>query len=405
MQTKRNTLVLIITVIAMIVLTSCDEVTNPNDSSEEGNILVTTMLPNPDGWSGSAYMQLIDNLEPKALTNAKAIPIPYSSAPCVCGDDVFVVPGYGGETDVMTKYSRSGGELVKQGELTLSASSSATNVVTNGDLAYVSCASLGKILVINHKEMELVTEIDISTYGIGDQDPNPSSMLIRDSLLFVPLLQVVGGYFPAPERPYSDVLIVNIETNEVVKMITDSTSGISTPTRPIDPYSIFMTENNDIYIVCLGAWGALPGHNSGILRINAGETEFDDSYNFLLNTTPITGEPNMLDYIHAVKYAGNNKLYGTANIPAYYSDPINYITDRTVIPVEIDLEAKTIKKLDFPYSNSYGVAVGLYEDNVIFGLATTSSNGFYTYNKSTGTVSSSAVVTTEGYPYSFIAFE
>jgi hypothetical protein len=389
----------------LIFFSSCDDVNDPDEVGAEGNILVSTILPNPDGMSGSAYIQLIDNLDSKALTNAAAIPIPYSSVPCISGDNVFVLPGWGGESDIMTKYTKVGVELVKQGEYTLDAQSGATNIVTKGDLAYVACALLGKVLVINHKEMELVAEIDISSYGVGDQNPDPSSMLIRDNLLFVPLTQMVGGYYPAPERPYSDVLIINTGTNEVVKMITESTSGISTPTRPVDPYTIFMTENNDIYIVCLGAWGALPGHNSGILRIKAGETEFDDSYKFVFNTTSINGEENMLDYVHAVKYAGNNKLYGTANIPAYYGSPINFITDRTVIPVEIDLEARTIKKLDFSYSNSYGVAVGLYEDNVVFGLATTSSNGFYTYNVATGAASSSATVTTEGYPYSFVAFE
>lgn len=80
-------------------------------------------------------------------------------------------------------------------------------------------------------------------------------------------------------------------------------------------------------------------------------------------------------------------------------------TPLTGVSIDIDLEAKTIKKLDLSYSNSFGVAVGVYENNVVFGLATTSANGFYTYNPSTGEVSSSAIITTEGYPYSFVTFE
>lgn len=370
-----------------------------------GKILVSAMLPNPDGMLGSAYMQLMEDMSAKSLTNSTAIPTPYGTPPIVCGDDVFVLPGYTGETYIMTKYSRVNGSLVKQGNYTLPSQSGATNVVTKGDLAYISCALIGKILVINHKTMQLVKEIDITSYGVGDQNPDPSSMLIRDNQLFVALTQMVGGYFPAPTRPYSDVLIINTDNNEVLKMITDSTSGISCPTRPIDPYSIFMDENKNIYIVGLGAWGALPGHKSGILRIKAGETEFDNSYQFVFNSTAITGETNPLDYVHAVKYFGNGKLYGTANIPAYYGNPVNYITDRTVIPVKIDITAKTIKKLDFPYSNSFGVAVGEFDGQVVFGLATTSSTGYFTYNPTTGESSSSAVVTTTGYPYSFVSFE
>ncbi|NLD50360.1 MAG: hypothetical protein GX660_24740, partial [Clostridiaceae bacterium] len=202
--------------------------------------------------------------------------------------------------------------------------------------------------------MSLVKEIDITSFGVGDQNPDPSAMLIRDNLLYVGLIQAVGGYYPAPERPYADVLIVNTDNNEVVKMITQSTAGVSYPTRAIDPYSIFMDENKDIYVVCLGGFGALSGHNSGVLRIKAGETEFDNSYQFVFNTTPVTGEANPTDLMHAVKYYANGKMYATANLPVYYSNPINYVEDRTVIPVEIDIYAKTIKTLGLPHSNSFG---------------------------------------------------
>jgi len=399
---KINSIFLALSLLA--VFSSCKK-DDDELSLSSGKILVSTMLPNPDGMSGSAYMQLMEDMSAKSLTNSTAIPTPYGTPPIVYGDDVFVLPGYTGETYIMTKYSRVNGTLVKQGDYTLPSQSGATNIVTKGDLAYVSCALIGKILVINHKTMQLVKEIDITSYGVGDQNPDPSSMLIRDNQLFVALTQMVGGYFPAPTRPYSDVLIINTDNNEVLKMITDSTTGISCPTRPIDPNSIFMDENKDIYIVGVGAWGALPGHKSGILRIKAGETEFDNSYQFVFNSTAITGETNPLDYVHAVKYSGNGKLYGTANIPAYYGNPVNYITDRTVIPVEIDITAKTIKKLDFPYSNSFGVAVGVCDGQVVFGLATTSSTGYFTYNPTTGESSSSAVVTTTGYPYSFVSFE
>jgi hypothetical protein len=383
----------------------CDDEKVTNPTSENGNILVATMLPNPDGMSGSTYMQLIDNLSIKNINNSNALPVPYGSVPIVSGNDVFSIPSFAGESDLLIKYSRIGGELVKQGEYTLPSQSGATNVVSKGDIAYISCGLIGKILVINHESMQFIKEIDITSFGVGDQNPEPSSMLIRDNHLFVPLTQMVGGYFPSPTRPYSDVLIINTDNNQVMKMITDSTSGISTPTRPIDPYSIFMDENNDIYIVGIGAWGALPGHYSGLLRIKAGETEFDKSYRFIFNTTVVNGESTPLDYVHAVRYAGNSKLYGTGNFPAYYGNPINFVTDRTVVPVEIDIAAKTIKKLDFPFSNSFGVSVGVFDDQIVFGLATSNSNGYFTYKQSTGEASSSALVKTDGFPYFFVAFE
>ncbi len=384
------------------ILFSCKE-NNDDPTILEGKILISTMLPNPDGWSGSAYMQLIADMDPKSITNAVGIPISYGSVPIICGEDVFALPGWGGETDILTKYSRINGKLVKQGEYTLPSQSWGTNVVTKGDVAYISCPGIGRIIVINHTTMTLIKDIDITQYGVGDQNPDPSSMLIRDNLLFVGLIQAVGGYIPAPERPFADVLIINIDNNEVVKMITNNTAGVSYPTRAIDPFSIFMDENKDIYVVCLGGFGAI--HTSGVLRINAGETEFDNNYQFIFNTTTITGESNPCDYVHAVRYLGNGKMYGTADIPAYYGNPMNYITDRAVLPVEIDLKTKTMKALGLPRSNAFGVSVGIYDGMVVFGLATETSNGFYTYNPTTGEASSSAIISTEGYPYTFVNFE
>ena len=389
----------------LLVFVACEKDDDNDFYVGEGNILVSTMLPNPDGMSGSAYMQMVGDLSAQSMNNKKAQPIPFSCPPMVCDNNVFTLPGWTGETDLMTKYSWADGTLTERQTITLPEQSGATNVVTKGDFAYVSCALSGKILVLNHQDMTIVKEIDLSSYGVGDQNPDPSSMLIRDNLLYVPLSQMVGGYFPAKDRAYTDVLIINTENNQVVKMITHSASGISTPTRPVDPHSIFMDENKDIYIAALGAFGALPGHKSGFLRIKAGETEFDETYSFIFNDIVIEGEPNKMDYLHAIRYSGNNKVYGTANIPAYYSNPPNFIEDRTVIAVEVDLAAKTIKKLDFPYSTNFGVGVGIYNNTIVFGLATKSSNGYYTYNPSTGEASTSAVISTEGYPYSFNSFK
>lgn len=287
-------------IVTLITLSSCEK-DSDTIFGGTGNLLISTMLPNTDGMSGSAYMQLIEGLEKSTQTNGAAIPVPYSSVPCVCGENVFIVPGWGGESDILIKYTRINKKLVKQREYVLPANSGATNVVTKGDTAYVACALQGKILVLNHATMQKITEIDLTAFGVGDQNPEPSSMLIRDNELFVGLLQMVGGYFPAPERPFSDLVLINTMTNQVVKMITDSTSGISTPTRPVDPNSIFMDENKNVYVVGIGAWGALDGHKSGLLRIKAGETDFDPSYQFVFNTTEIIGESNPLDYIHAVK--------------------------------------------------------------------------------------------------------
>lgn len=386
-------------------LSSCEKDKGENPTALMGDILVTTMVANPDGQSGGVYIQLIDDFEPENLTNTNAFPIPFNSVTYISGNDVFVTSGWNLETDVMVKYTRQDDDLVKTGECTLPTQSGSTGVAVRGDFAYVSCPLIGKIVVLNHTTMTKIKEIDISAYGVGDQNPDPSAILIRDNLLFVPLLQMTAHNIPAPERPYSDVLIIDTDKNEVLKMITDSTSNISFPTRPVDPSSIFMDENKDIYIVALGTYGALPGHNAGILRIKAGETDFDKDYSFVFNNTSIEGDGNMCNYTIMNKYHKNGKLYALANIPAYYGETPNYLEDRAVMPVEVDIYSKTIKKLDLPLTNSYGTAVGVYNDIVAFGLSTTVDNGIYTYNTNSKESSNSAVITVEGYAFRIDTFE
>ncbi len=384
-------------------LSSCDKDDDNVPQATKGNLLISTAVVNSDGFSGSGYVQLIDNLEPQSITNTYAYPASVTHNPCVLGNDIYVLPGFGGETP-LTKYTKTDGSLVKTGEYTLPEQSGASNAVIKGDYLYVSCQYLAKILVLKHTDMTYVKEIDLSSYGVGDQNPDPASMLIRDNLLYVGLYQTVGGYYPAPDRPYCDILIIDTDTDTHVKKITTTIAGISCPTKLGDPNSIFMDENNDIYILC-GTTASLPGHTSGILRIKAGETEFDDSYYFDLSNTTIEGESNKLKHILYCKYHENAKLYATVYISAYSSEPANYLSDRTILPVEVDLKAKSLKTLGLPRGCAYAKTVEIYDDEVVFGLATDTDNGFYTYNIETGDASSSAVITTEGFPFAVRTLE
>lgn len=120
-------------------------------------------------------------------------------------------------------------------------------------------AGLGKIAIFDPTTMTQQGEIDLTSLGVSDSNPDPSAMLLRDGLLFVGLSQMVGGWIPPQDRPYSDIAIIDTQTDKLLKMITDKTSGISMPTRPIDRYSIFMDEKKDIYISCMGGFGMVKG--------------------------------------------------------------------------------------------------------------------------------------------------
>lgn len=379
-------------------LWSCNDDDDPIEEVKAGDILISSMLPNPDGVSGSAYMQIIDNIEPAEYANTTALPASYGVPPIVIGNDVFLIPGWANQSGKLEKYTRVDGKLEFAGEYQLPPNAGAVNVVTKGDKAYVSLCFLGKILVINHNTMEKITELDISEFGVGDNNPDPAIMLIRDNLLYVGLNQLVNGYASDPMRPKVDVLLVNTQTDQVEKMITDSISGMSMPTKPeADDKSIFMDENNDIYINCISGFGFL-GQSAGFLRIRNGETDFDNSYSFDVTQTPVEGDEFMPSYIISMYYAGNGKVYATGNINERYSMPEpNYFEDRTVICMEVDIRNKTLKKLPLPQSTNFGMSVGAYNDKMVFGLIAQEDAGFFVYDTKTGEASSSATIKVSGY--------
>ncbi|HBG41370.1 MAG TPA: hypothetical protein DDW85_08145 [Porphyromonadaceae bacterium] len=391
-------------VILLAVLTAChkdDPTPNPENTR---NILFSVRIPDASGMSGSVYTQLIDNIDAATYDNKTAIPTAYATPPVIIDDYVFDLPGLTTETDIIKKYVRVNGQLVFEKSFTCPAGSGAISLVTKGDKAYVAMRGLGLILILNHKTMAEIGRIDLSEYGVGDRNPDPAMMLIRDNLLYVGLNQIVGGMTPDPKRAKSDVVIIDTNTDAVQKMITDE-RGYSMPTNIMgDIQSIFMDENKDIYINCMAGLGYI-GHKGGLLRIKAGETVFDNSYEFCVTDKTIEGIDYPLDCLRDMVYTGNGKLYACASVSGYYSPTPDYSADRVVVSLEIDIKNKTVKKLDIPRGNIFATAVGRYGDNILFGLATQTGNGFYTYNQKTKAISESPVINTAGFPFCFKVFK
>lgn len=391
--------------ILCLVFSSCEDDEDTIPEVKSGEIAIVTAIPNPDGQSGSTFLQLIDDLSPKTYSNENALPFVLNMDNfAMRGDNIFVLPF--AQSDILLKYTRGADKkLSKTGELVMDANSQPTSIViVNETKAYVALMARAKILVINPSTMEKTGEIDIKDYGVGDSNPDANQMVVRDGKLFVALAQMVGGFFPAADRAKVDVLVIDVTSNTVEKMITEESTAMSQPTRPLESNKyMFTDEKNDIYMICEGGFGGLQGHNCGILRIKSGETEFDTSYNMIINTTPIDNESNMANILFAVQYKGNGKLYSLAVVPAYWGNPASFVEDRVCVPVEIDLYEKTIKALNLPRSNPYG-SIGLYNNSVVFGLSTDTESGFFTYNPSTGEASANAVINTTGAPSMFMHF-
>ena len=133
-----------------LVFSACEKDPDPKVPTTDANIALATILPNPDGMTGAAYLQLIRDEFPQNTNNNNGIPIPYGgSYPIIEGNDIFVFPGYMGDSkNELVKYTRTNGQLSRTGTMKLPPNSSATNIVfASTGKAYLSMAGLGLSLI------------------------------------------------------------------------------------------------------------------------------------------------------------------------------------------------------------------------------------------------------------------
>ena len=150
-----------------------------------------------------------------------------------------------------------------------------------------------------------------------------------------------------------------------------------------------------------GAFSQDPKFKTGILRIKNGTQEIDPGYNWVFNDQVIEGEPGKTVWLASTHYLGNGKLYGMMDIADYWENPSmpNWTRDRSIISVEIDLYAKTVKKLPIPRTCAYATHVSTYNDLLVFSVWGEQESGFYTYDPNTGEVSDGSVINA---PTSFV---
>jgi len=400
MQIKRKVTQLLVMTL-LLITTSCSDDDSPSPEIHNGDYLIGVQVMNTETFDGRGYVQLIDELKGQSLDNSNAISTPICF-PKYVGNDIFIFPSYIGVTDDrLTKYTKQGTQITETGSMPLPSKSSATNLVIKSQTkAYLSVAGLGKIWAFNPQTMKKIAEIDLTHLAVFDNNPDPGAMLIRDNLLYVGLNQLGPKFMPYEERPVADVAIIDTEKDELVKMISEKTSHMSCATRPVAENTIFMDENKDIYVVCIGGFGAYPNHNTGLLRIKAGDTEFDKNYSWALNQTPIEGDPNKTSLIQSAYYAGNGKLYSYLLIPQYVSDMNKLYTEYANIAVELDIYKQSIKKIkDIPLSNSYAVGAYGYKNDIVFCNYSKNTSGFYTYNPLSA--ETKHLVTTTGFANTF----
>ena len=410
----RNLRLILPAIALMALVSSCshnDEPTpTPNKPTEKAfkGIIFATGITNPEGNSGSVYMQSLPDMVPGNYDNSNGIPVGFGTAPIVAkSGNIYVLPDYMGNTKAeITRYRiYSDNKWHKKGALQIPPKAAACCVTElNSEKAYVSLQGLGSIIVFNPTTMTRIAEIDLNGLKQADTNVSPASMVIRDGKLFVGLNQMNAQYMPA--RNNIELAVIDTKTDKMEKHIVNTSLGMSFATRPIDPGSIFIDENNDIYINCIGSFGFIPQFHGGIARIKNGTTEIDSDYCIRLDKTEVKGLPTKFaDFFSTFYYAGNGKVYTYVNSFALDSKGIeNPYISFTNMPVVVDLKQKTmetIKGMDI--SNPQGIAISKHKNLIVFGSSNKKANGFYTYDPTTKKVAG-PIMHVKGNPSFFHSF-
>ena len=386
-----------------LTLMGCEKDGPSVPAGGKGDLAVVSMLTNADGQSGTAWLQLIKGISLKTVDNSPAYQIGFGMPPmAVMGNDIFTMPDYG-QSNTFQRWTRNAdGMLAKGASLELPVNSFAIHgVIFLKEKAYLATMT-GKILIFNPSEMTLTGSIDISSYAAeGVAVPYSGSMFIDGETMYVPLWQVNSQRQPIG-APLIDMLIIDVKTDKVLKHIQEKKSGLTNAGYPYGiQKNVFKDEKGDIYYVAGGSFSVNPEYKTGILRIKKGTQEIDTDYNWVFNDQFIEGETGKAQWLVSVHYLGNGKLYGMMDIPNYWADPKknNWLRDRSVISVEIDIYAKTVKRLPIPNTCCYATHIAPYDDLLLFSVWGEKSSGFYTYDPKTGKTSSEAVIKMSGFPF------
>jgi hypothetical protein len=390
---KKNMLFMTGSLFLMSYFASCDKKDEPSPaSSGEAAYVYSTIV------GDNSYVGVFDDFESvSSLNNSNSFVHTRSALLFPYKDYLYVLEFETNEK--LFQYRKSDGDLQLVKTLSLPAQSYPCHLSFKNDgEAYLSFLGMDRVAVINTQTLVISSEIDLSSYHLDNAIASPGASIIRDNLLYVALWQQLAPSYPSAG---AYVAIINTETNQPVKMISSQRATMASSVDAAgDP---FVDEKGDIYLYCTGGFGYFPDMTDGFLRIKKGETEFDNTYYFPIGDKNIAGIPgNHADYLYQKVYAGNGKVYGYVNVPAAASEIPDYVNDKTMQPVILDIYNQTIERLNLDPTTGWSSCIGSSGNKLVWGMMSSEGAGFYLYDSSTG--QTDKFVATTGSPYRFFEF-
>ena len=355
------------------------EIVDQQDQSNSQSATVEVFAPVTYGMalvSGSGgvqttFLQGMLNLDLTTVNNSNSTELAQFAAIYSDGNALFTA-GFGAPA-TMGKYTfNSTGNPVLDQQIVVPGSNSFSAVeIIDPTIGYATVGGgLSRAIQFDPTEMRITGEIDLSSAGDG---LFYSDLIVRDNFLFVALNDFGDS---AAVR----VAVINRTSNTLEKVISDSRTATLFGTLTT---SIMVTDaNGDIYVQGSGLFSEKP---AGILRIKAGETEFDTEYFFDLGAA--TGNT-----CFGLYHFGDGLTFTTVS-----EDDNNFFGFDGANPVfryqKINLSNTTdLGDLDATLPNTFAASRTMFmqqlsANEILFPIAGTDEDALYIYDITTGNVS------------------
>lgn len=373
-----------------LFLAACDKDENESNNlpGGKGHILIESTIKNDDGASGASYLIQIPDFG-KEIKLGNALQVGFSSTISTYGNDVYVFPSEMIRSNMeIVRYERSEEGFTRVAAMQITPGSSPYSIIKASDnKGYIPLYGLSKVLIVDPMTLEPQNEINLAQFAHSDQSADPAMGIIRDGKLFICLDQVGPTWMPFEDYRQVDVAVIDIRTDKVDKMISETATGLSFPTRPFLPGMIFMNESNDIYIACCGNFGYdLSYLKNGFVCIPNGSTEFDTSRSWDMSSTVIEGTDGYKPAsIYNSLYMGGGKVIAFVACAELNGD--NPYTAHNSIAAVIDLNNKTVKRIQgIPNTDPHSGSICEYNGKYYLTAYGVNASGVFSYDPVTGNV-------------------
>lgn len=358
--------------ITISILSGCNNDDNSIPSEETAvKINHGLAIVSGAGEVKTTFLQGLTDLNNSSIDNTSGTEVGQFSSIYSDGKAMFTA-GFGAPATMKKFVFNKTGKAILDQEIIIPGSNSFSSLeILNETIGYATVGGgISKVIQFNPTTMRITGEINLKDAGDG---LFYSDMIIRDTYLFI-TLNDFGGSGSAK------VAVVDLNTNSLSKIITDDRTATLFNTLT----SEIMTADaqGDIYIQASGLFSDKP---SGVLRIKAGETEFDKNYFFDLKAA--TGKTcfGLYHFSNGIACTiiseNDDNFFGTdgAN-PAFRYRKIN-LSNTTDLG---DLEA-SLPNTFAASRTSFMKQVS--EEEVLFAIAGTEEDALYSFEISSGTVS------------------